>query len=302
MSPSLTFLNFVENNMVAIPKKTGTVSEIDKKEYGGKPRPYLGMSGIGEPCWRKLWYGFHWVNPAKYSARTERIFSIGHLFEAIAVENLKKAGCKVFKKDKSGKVQDLTGEIGEEQEEMIGFAGHAKGHNDGRIIGLQEAPQLECVLELKTMADKYFKTLAKEGVEKSQPVYFSQMQKYMGKMNLRVAFFLAINKNTCEYYSEFVEFDHEVFKELERKERIIITSDEPPERAYASNFYKCNWCDHYSHCHIKRKEVAENCRTCDYCDLEDGGIWSCTNKIDEKELSVDEQRAGCSHWELGWGL
>ena len=288
--------------MVAIPKKTGTVSEIDNIIYGGESRPYLGMSGIGEPCWRKLWYDFHWVHLSEFPARTQRIFGIGHLFESIAVENLKKVGCFVYKKDPDGTVQELTGEVGEEQESIVGFEGHAEGHPDGRVVGLQEMPTLECLLEMKTMAEKYFKAVKKSGVQIAHPKYYAQMQKYMGKMGLSMAFFLAISKNTCEYYSEFVELDYGFFKELERKEQLIIISDEPPERAYASNFYACSWCNHYSHCHAKRVDVNVNCRTCDFCDLEGNGVWSCTLKNNEKKLSTATQRKGCKSWKLGWGL
>ena len=298
--------------MPKLPKKQGTIHTINSKEYGGIPRPYLGMSGIGASCWRQLWYVFHWVNPTKHNARTERIFSVGHLFEKIAISDLKAAGCFVFMVNKDGDQVELTGEVGETQEELIGFAKHAKGHPDGRMIGIQEFPGQELLLELKTMKDSKFKAFKKTGIKESNYVYYCQSNKYMGKMGLKVCFFLAINKDTCEYWWEFLFFDKDLFKELERKEQVILISDEPPEKAYTSSHYLCGFCDQSGVCHYG-DSPEENCRTCEHCDLENDGGFSCTNPVvndvksngqceDARELSVDEQRKGCSHWEKGWGL
>jgi len=291
--------------MVALPKKNGTIHHIDAKMHGGLPRPYLGMSGIGDACWRKLWYGFHWVNPQEHPARTQRIFDIGHLFEQIAISDLKAEGCFVFRVDCEGNQIELTGKVGEEQEEFIGFAGHAKGHPDGRIIGLAEMPNQVLTLELKTMKEEKFLAFKKQGIEKSNPVYYGQTQRYMLEMGCTMCFFLALNKNTSEYWWEFIPLDREFAEELKRKEKVIIISDEPPERGYSSGNYNCNWCDYYAQCHAGI-DPQENCRTCDYSDLEEDGIWSCSNPIisDSKDykLSTEEQRKGCSHWEKGWGL
>lgn len=286
--------------MVAIPKREKTIEIINDIKYGGIPkRGYLGMSGLGEPCWRKLWYGFHWVTFSNHSARTERIFNIGHLFESMAIEDLKKVGVDVFRVDEDGDRVELHGHKGEEQEGMIGFAGHVRGHNDGRVIGLPEMPNTECLLELKTMKDDKFKAVVKHGVEKSNPTYYGQMQRYMHGLDLKWAFFLSINKNTCEYYSEFVEYDYEFASELVRKERVIIMSDEPPEKLYASSNYNCNWCNHYGACHAG-VIPEKNCRTCDNSDIEDDGKWSCT--LNNKNITTEEQIKGCDDWKIGWGL
>ena len=292
--------------MPKIERKKGTVTEINKITYGNDtPRGYLGMSGIGEKCWRKLWYGFHFVVRRNHSAKTQRIFNIGHMFEKLAIDELKKVGCKVYKKSKYGTISDLTGEPGEVQEELLGFAGHSKGHPDGRIFGLVERPNKELLLELKTMNDKRFNAVSKNTVQKSDPVYYAQTQIYMLEMGLDECFFLAINKNNCEYYYEFIELDVEEAKELKRKQEVIIVSDAPPEKAYSSDYYQCSWCDFFKVCH-STQEPDENCRTCEHSDIADYGKWLCSNKVicdsGEYELSINEQVKGCSHWEKGWGL
>lgn len=287
--------------MPKLPKKIGTMYAVDAEEYGGNPRPYLGMSSIGKACWRQLWYSFHWAVMSKHKGRTQRIFDIGHLFEEMAISDLKKQGCFVYRVDKDGKQIELTGNKDEEQEEIVGFAGHAKGHPDGRIYGLAEYPKKNLLLELKTMNNENFLKFRKLKVQFSHPVYYDQTQKYMLELGLEVAFFLAINKDNCAYWWEFVHLDRGHAEELRRKERVIIMSDEPPERAFGPGDYGCNFCDKYDVCHLNG-EPEENCRTCEYSDIEDGGKWSCTNPIDPRDLSTEDQRKGCSHWEKGWGL
>ena len=287
--------------MAELPVKNSTIDLVDSFNYGGKPRPYLGMSGIGDGCPRKLWYGFHWVNIIKHKARTERIFSIGHMFEQIAIADLKNAGCYVFAFDNEGNEFELTGVPGETQEELTGFAGHFVGHPDGRIIGLQEDEDQdeEYLLELKTMKQEKFKAFVKHGVKSSNPVYYSQSIMYMGEMKLDNCFFLVINKNTCEYAYQFIPFIETEYEDLKRKAESVLIAETPPDKAYSSNNYNCNWCDYAFNCH-GHKEPDQNCRTCNYCDIENNGIFKCGKN--GKKITVTKQRKGCEHWSKGWGL
>lgn len=291
--------------MSKFPVRNSTMQVIDDTEHPEMPRPYLGMSGIGHPCWRKLWYTFHFVSErfAKTS-RTNRIFSVGHMFEEIAIKDLESVGVSVFMVDKDGNRQKLTGKVGELQEEFIGFAGHAKGHPDGRVIGLLENAIKEFLLELKTMNDKYFTDFMKRGIAKSHPVYFNQAQRYMKEMKLDCCFFLAVNKNNSKYHWEFVDYDSSIANELARKERIIITSGEPLDQHFASNHHECGWCDHWMVCHGK-VAPEQNCRTCDHSDIDDNGVWACTNRAKfkkDKKLTLSSQVRGCGKWKKGWGL
>jgi hypothetical protein len=286
--------------MAKIPKRFGPVVEIDNfiDEKKEKTRGYLGMSGIGGECWRKIWYGWHFATKKNFSQRTKRIFAMGHLFEKIAIDDLTKIGCEVYK-IVDGKKLPLTGEVGEEQEEIVGFAGHSKGHPDGRIKGISFMPDIEMLLELKTMNDKRFNTFLSLGVQKSDPVYYGQVQKYMFKMGLQYCYFLAINKNDCHYADEIIEIDYSFAEDLERKEKVIILSDEPPERAYSSNNFNCNFCNHYAVCH-SRVAPEKNCRTCEHSDIEDGGVWSCGKH--NINLDIEKQLEGCSDHLTGWGM
>jgi hypothetical protein len=285
--------------MAIIPDLKTTLTTVEDLEFGGKPRTYLGMSAIGEECTRLLWYNFHWATTKKHSAKTERIFDAGHLFEAQIIKQLKLAGCEVFRVDKDGNEIELYGLPEEEQEEFVDITGHSKGHCDGRIRGLIEAPKTVHTLEIKTMAQKYFTPLTKKGVQETNPKYYAQMQRYMLEQNLTRAFFVAMNKNTCELHFERINFDKEFAEILREKGTHIIFSEEPPTKEFAKDFYKCNWCDHKEVCH-EDEPPEKNCRTCDYSDMEDKGKWTCTLK--NKNIPEGLQRKGCSSYKIGWGL
>ncbi len=294
-----------------------TSAKINALEFGGKPRPYLGMSGIGFHCSKGIFLQFHWAQVNRHTARTERIFNAGHLFEPQLITQLKLAGLEVYKILKDTEENRAQSEIyeflddgtikvahygqpDELQEEYVGFAKHAKGHSDGRVKGVIEAPDEEHILEAKTMKESKFKNLCKEGVKKECPEYYAQCQRYMRGSGLKWALFIAINKNTSHLYIERVKYLDKFAQDLVRKEHTIIMSDIVPSNNYAKNYYKCDMCFQREVCKGEIP-VAKNCRTCKFCDIEDEGRWSCAWK-DRKYLSTEEQRIGCEHYQLGWGL
>jgi hypothetical protein len=314
--------------MAKLPNRNTTKGLMDRRlmarEFG---RPYLGMSGTGVACLAQRWFDFHWVSKKYIPARTQRIFDVGHSFEKIAIADLKAVGVKVFKME-NGKRVEMTGALEEDQETLMGFFGHVSGHSDGRAEGFIEFPDIEMLLELKTMKEQYFILLKKNGVRESQPVYYAQIQRYMREKKLKKCFFLAINKNTCEYYTEFIDFDKGFAEDLVRRENSIIMSDSPMQKEYIEGYYKCFNCNHNKICH-QGAEPEMNCRTCKFSNIETEGRWSCENKKsiraraitldfedhsmfedgnmqlefdDNYFLSTDEQKVGCDFYVKGWGL
>lgn len=291
-----------------IPKRNGTRETLEDRVYNSERRSYMGMSSAGEKCTRKIFYGLHWSSdPAGLKARTKRIFNIGHLFERVIIEELTENGMQVYRVDEDGNRINLTGDPKEEQEKLIGFAGHELGHCDGRILGVLEAPKTEHLLELKTMMQKYFLTVQKKGVKEAQPKHYAQMQRYMLSMKLERALYVAINKNTCDLYIERIVFDSGFANDLFRKSRDVIMASDPPAKQYPSGYFECNWCEHNPICHEAEPPI-KNCRTCEFSDMESEGIWVCLNKknkwIEERRLnlSVKDQKTGCDFYKLGWGL
>lgn len=282
-----------------LPNRNNTLGRLNNlrktKDY---PRPYLGMSGLGDECWAKLWYSFHWVAMKNIRPRYERIFSLGKQFEAIAIADLKQTGVFVYRWE-NGKKIELTGAYDEDQETLIGFAGHESGHTDGRGIGFVEWPEEECGCEFKSMNKDAFAKLKKFGLLEANPTYYGQTQRYMLAQGIQKTFFMAICKDNSSYYIEWVYLDKSFAQDLARKARNIIMSDRPMDKAYLDGFWKCFNCDNEKVCH-GGVEPEKNCRTCNFSDIEEGGEWSCQKT--RKVLTLDEQKAGCQKYAKGWNL
>lgn len=264
---------------------------------GSGPRGYLGMSSIGDPCARKLWFSFRWASKSAFTPRTMRIFERGDIEEARVIRDLTRIGVECFRRDEDGNKIPITGAIGEKQEEIVGFAGHAKGHPDGRCIGVIEAPKAEHLLEIKTMNDNGFKKLVKEGLKKTKAVYYSQVQIYMRRMKLTRTLHITKNKNDEDYYIERVKYDEDHALELERKEQDIIMSDAPPLKEFPKTWYACKSCNHYDVCQ-ERGVPKLSCRSCANVEMELDGVWRCG--INQELLDLNKQLVGCTSYRRGW--
>jgi hypothetical protein len=130
-------------------------------------RTYLGASIIGDECERKLWYGFRWTTPPEqFDGRMLRLFQTGHREEARMIDDLRRSGVEVWETDPETGRQWGVEEVG----------GHFRGHLDGVALGVKEAPRTAHLLECKTHNAKSFAKLRAEGVRKSKPLHYAQMQ------------------------------------------------------------------------------------------------------------------------------
>jgi CRISPR/Cas system-associated exonuclease Cas4 (RecB family) len=239
-------------------------------------RPYLGLSQIGDPCHRRLQLYHYWASSSDYNNRVQRIFDTGHRSEAFMIDDLAKAGFIVE----------------DSQAEIIGVGGHWKGHVDGIITSKN------MLAEFKTHNDKSFKDVKKLKVKKSKPTHYSQVQAYMGYLELSSCLYLAYNKNDSEYYYEIIPFDELFFEELKRKQSEIIMSDIllPRIGNNSTTWHECKMCNVRNVC-FNKSAPNINCRTCSNVDILDGGKWSCG--LNDKVLSVKDQRSACEMYEIG---
>lgn len=193
-------------------------------------RSYLGASSIGEECDRKLWYSYH--QPARINdPRVHRIMDFGHFSESYALSMLKHAGYEVFHEEGSS-------QYGFQDEEL-------KGHIDG-VIMIDDLPYL---LEIKSANTKRFAEMVKDGIEKSNPVYFTQVQVYMKYMELHNTLFFVINKDTCEIHIEIINYQPMKADYAVKRGKDIVRQEKEPERKYASKaFYKCKFCSYKDKC------------------------------------------------------
>ncbi len=234
------------------------------------PRPYLGMSQLGAPCRRALWYSFRWCYLKRITDRQERIFERGLLEEKRIKTDLIRAG--------------LT--FDSEQLELIGFAGHCKGHIDGLISNFPGDENTVYLVEFKTAKDSSYTKFVTNGCKVANRQYYIQAQIYMKKLGLQKTLFIVANKDTEERYYEIISFNQEEAYEAEDIASDVIATDVPPAKIGSSTWYECKWCDAYQICHFN-DPIVQNCRNCINSIIKDNGIWECSKF--KKVLSLTDQ-------------
>jgi hypothetical protein len=247
-------------------------------------RPHLGASLIGHACERYLWLTFRWAGSKKHSGRMLRLFKAGQDFEPRIVAELRRIGVEVHETAPDGK-----------QWRVSAVGGHFGGSMDGAARGFPEAPKSWAVVEFKTHNAKSFAAL-KDGVQKSKPQHWAQMQTYMGMTGMARAMYIAENKDTSELYAEWVHFDEVEFARLKvRAERVIIAAEPPLRCSNDPSWYVCKMCDFHPLCHGEEAPDV-NCRTCAHStpvvDGEDGK-WNC-REFGEVGLIAQRESHRCS--------
>lgn len=237
---------------------------VDKRKDAH--RPHLGGSQIGHHCDRALWYQFRHCDRAVFDGRVLRLFETGDREEGRLIANLRAVGVTVWDRDPD------TGK----QIRFTACDGHFALSLDGVGEGFRESGQPH-TLEFKTMNDKNFRAMQKDGVEKSKPIYWAQCQIGMHLSGLQRCAFIAVNKNTDEIYMERIKYDPAMGIQLVAKASEVIFSDKPPAKLNSDpSFFLCKFCDYKHVCHFKRPPEV-NCRTCAHATPERGGdgTWSC---------------------------
>lgn len=274
--------------MVALPQAISpTVAAVDAAVEERAERDFdkvVRGSSIGHACERHLWYRFRWAHdPQSFNGRMLRLFDTGHVEEARMVAWLRLAGVTV---------EDVDPETGE-QWEVVAVDGHFKGHTDGKVMGIVEAPTVQHLLECKTHNTKSFEQLKRHGVAVSKPEHVAQMQGYMHLTGLTRAFYLAKHKDTDELYAERLHYDAAQASALMAKaERIKAAQAAPARVSDDPAYYLCRAfnCPSYGVCHGV-DFALRNCRTCLHSSPISGGKWHCARH--EMELSEKDQKASC---------
>jgi hypothetical protein len=267
--------------MSSLPKRT-TLDKINILTTVGYPRPHLGGSLIAHPCERYLVYSFRWAYMSKIESKLNRIFRLGDAIEDIIIKDLKRAG--------------IT--HGGSQTRVSGYRGHAGGSVDGIVEEVPEYPDETLLFEAKSMNHNNFLDVKRKGVKVSKPIYYGQMQIYMGKLDLDKAMFVSLDKNTSDLYIEFVHFDEYEYEHLIDREEDIIEAkhiNEFPRISNNPSWFNCKFCDAKEVCH-SGITPEKNCRTCDHAELCDEGVWYC--RVHKEDQSVEDQEHGCEMWNL----
>lgn len=250
-------------------------------------RKYLGASVLGAECSRALWYDFRWaVEPEVFDGRKLSIFETGNVWEDRLVGMLDAGGMDVI---------PLDPETGEQF--AVRFAGgHGGGHSDGKVTGVPEAPKTVHLFEAKSSNQKGFLELRRKKVKEAKPQHYAQMQVYMHLQGLTRALYICVNKNDDALYIERVEYDAAAAMILMAKADAIVSANSAPTKLHddpaAKMAWQCGFCTKRGVCH-EGAFARRHCRTCIHSTAEPDGDarWSCARHL--KDLTLDEQKAGC---------
>lgn len=248
------------------------------------PRKYLGLSGIGHPCKRAIWYAFRmYLPPKQITQREKRLYGRGHREEPIIIADLKKIGVELINT----------------QDECSTCSGHVKGHLDAVLKKVPGLKKYKKVLgEFKTSKTKYFLDLVRrQSVKKAFQSHYDQMQAYMHLFKIKAALYICVNKEDDSRYYEIVKYDKGYCKILMEKAEDIVLSEKPPYRLGNSSYYRCGpkWCEYRKLCHFDDlKHLNKTCRSCKHVEIHEKGVWYCGKRKEER--SWQAQQKGCKKW------
>lgn len=268
--------------MTAVPDSENSIANlIDAAHEARKegPRPHLGGSLIGHPCDRWLWLSFRLAVIEEFPGRILRLFRRGQNEEAQIVSDLRAIGMHIT-------------DTGANQA-RVNFGKHFSGSIDGIGTYVPGGGTKKHILEFKTHSDKSFKAVAKDGVQKSKPQHWAQVQVYMLGRDIDRALYVAINKNDDHIYTERVKLDKkEAQKYVDRAHRITMAERMPEPLSHDPSWYQCKWCPGHHLCFTERLTKQINCRTCAHATPCEDSTWHCA-RHDAGGIPFDYQLTGC---------
>jgi hypothetical protein len=201
-------------------------------------RHYLGASGVGGDCLRKVQYD--WMCDPVFPVRTKDIFARGHFFEELTRQHLIAAGFVFAPKERL---------------RFVAANGLFRGHADGIIVGGPELPAIcyPCLWECKGVKDKGWKSIERDGLTGLYTIYKAQVAIYQAYLDVtNPALFTVVNADTCERLHFTVPFDAQLAQLTSDRAVAIITATQAGEllpRAYDQpSDWHCKMCAHKERC------------------------------------------------------
>lgn len=281
----------INHNVYSDPTLDAMNEKIEDKQKLEKPRHYLGASQIGEECWRKLFYSFRKAAHRTFSAKGIKSIQDGYDQEDKTIERLRALP-----------FLELINE--EENGEQIGFKkihDHFRGHCDGVIRGLRQAPLTWHVFEHKSVNETKFKKLQKlieevgekKALEQWDEIYYAQAQIYMHCFNLKRHYTVVSTPGGRDHVSCRTNYKQKAAEILLNKAKTIIFDNWilPAGISTKREFFKCKWCECSPLCHDKEIPLV-NCKTCRYREpVKDGQNMCQKNKKEIEDHLLD---IGCN--------
>lgn len=267
------------------------VDEALERTQESRPRGYLGASGIGDTCERKLWASFRWVKDRYIEASGLRRINDGHRGELVVADMLRLVeGLELSTEREPG-----------QQHSFEDLGGHFRGNCDGLLLGLIQSPKKLHVWECKVINDKKFQKLntlkATKGEENAlkfwDEIYYAQAQIYMHYFKAERHYLTAASPGVRDLMSVRTNYDPQEAERLIKKaERIIFAKRPPAKISNDPAWYECKYCPQHAMCHEDELPKRVNCRTCMHSTPLRDGTWKCEKH--EYILTMDDQLKGCS--------
>jgi hypothetical protein len=256
---------------------------IEKKSRRQLRLSRLGASGIGDECIRKIWLSWRAYDTSKFGGRMLRLFETGELQEKRIIADLRLAGFGVWDTYESGLQYAYTDDTG-----------HFIVKLDGVVKGIPGAEETPHILEVKTHNTKSFTELEKKGVQGSKPAHYYQVQAGMLMTGIDRGFYVALNKDTEQYYVRRIKPDEAVQEDILKRIKTLVEAELAPARIGEDpENYPCRWCDYKDVCY-NNKSPIKTCRSCEHAKPFENGTWLCTLK--SSTLSLDDQLAACESY------
>jgi hypothetical protein len=223
---------------------------MEERAVTAPRRSYLGMSSLGHPCGRKLWYDVRTTKQAHFDAATLRRFEDGHRGEALMATRLRMVpGVTLHTVD-----PNTGGQFG-----FSDFGGRLKGHMDGAILGILQAPKTWHCWEHKCVNDKKLGLLNKHKAELGEKsalaawdeIYYSQAVLYMHYSGMDRHYMTVSSPGERTTISVRTNSDPVAALRLRAKAEQILESKFPLARVSNSpDWWQCKFCEHAPVCHV----------------------------------------------------
>ena len=210
----------------------------------------LRASRIGSLCDRALFYS---VNGAEEitSEKSQRTFEVGRTLEPLIINWLRYDGWNVRRNLFLNSNEGMSLSISLE-------GGTIEAHPDC-VISREDSGLI--LADIKTMNDRSFRSLKREGTAKSHPQYADQLTIYAHALRqqgfeITQLAIVALNKNNCEGYIDFFPFEPERYEALRERAERIFACDDAPEQGSRFQGWCCSYCG-YSHlCELAKKDTT----------------------------------------------
>lgn len=239
---------------ITLPVKDPTLDEIERQyriqQMLEVPRKYIGASGIGHSCHRYIYYGLH-------GAPRDEPHPVWGNAGVLAAEDGNNSETTMAKRLRM--VQGITLHTHDESGQQYGFDwGFMKGHYDGVIIGILQAPLTYHVWENKRAKQDKFNKLKKlveqnekAALEEWNPIYYAQAVTYMDAEDLTRHYLTCTSDGATQMTSVRTDANPKYAKALREKAKRIYKATAPPDRGGNPLNEKdptCIFCKFKGHC------------------------------------------------------